>query len=101
MEALSSIAVQVIVVGIIGGQAVGVALKQAAMGQLLKISPVRSAVLGGGAILGSLFSGATGADPARRGAAGGALGGLLGDAVGGVGGGAILTAIAWRHLWVR
>lgn len=86
MEALLPIIVQVIT-GIIGGQAVGAALKQAAMGQLPKILAGAVGGVGGGAILGSLLGG--GADPATA----GAMGGLLGDAVGGAGGGAILTAI--------
>ena len=68
-----------------GGQAVGAALTQAAMGQLPKILSGAIGGVGGGAILGSLLGG----DPAT----GGALGGLLGDAIGGAGGGAILTAI--------
>ena len=84
MEALLPFIVQVIT-GIIGGQAVGAALTQAAMGQLPKILSGAIGGVGGGAILGSLLGG----DPATA----GALGGLLGDAIGGAGGGAILTAI--------
>ena len=69
MQALLPIIVQVIT-GVIGGQAVGAALKQAAMGQLPKI-------LGGAcrrrwrrAILGSLLGGGA-VDPAAAAAAAG------------------------------
>lgn len=86
MEALLPIIIQ-IVTGVIGGQAIGAAFTQAAMGQLPKILSGAIGGVGGGAILGSLLGG--GADPATA----GALSGVLGDAVGGVGGGAILTAI--------
>lgn len=80
MEALLPIIVQAIA-GIIGGQAVGAAFKQAAMGQLPKILSGLIGGVAGGAALSGLGGDAS------------ALGGLLGDAVGGVGGGAILTAI--------
>lgn len=79
MEALLPIIVQ-IVTGVIGGEAVGAAVKQAAMGHVGKILSGAIGGLGGGAILAGL-----GGD--------GALGGLLGDAVGGVVGGGVLTAI--------
>jgi hypothetical protein len=88
MEALLPIIIQV-VTGIIGGQAVGAAFKQAAMGQLPKILAGAVGGVGGGALLGSLLGGGAGMDPA----AGGAMGGLLGDVIGGAGGGAILTGI--------
>ena len=80
MDALLPIILQAIT-GIIGGQAVGSALKQVAMSQLPKIL---SGVIGG--VAGGSILSALGGDA-------GALGGMLGDAVGGVGGGAILTAI--------
>ena len=83
MDALLPIIVQAIT-GIIGGQAVGAAVKQAAMSQLPKILSGAIGGVAGCQILGSLMG-----DPATA----GALGGLLGDAVGGVAGGGILTAI--------
>ena len=80
MDAILPIIVQ-IVTGIIGGQAVGAALKQAAMSQLPKILSGAIGGIGGGQLLTMLGGDA------------GALSGMLGDAVGGLGGGAILTAI--------
>jgi hypothetical protein len=90
MEAILPIIIQ-IVTGIIGGQAVGAAVKQAAMGQLPKIISGALGGVGGAAILGSLLGGGT-VDPA---AAMGGLGGALNleNIVGGAGGGAILTGI--------
>jgi hypothetical protein len=75
-----------IITGVIGGQAVGAAMKNAAMTQLPKILAGGIGGIAGGQILTSLVGGA---DPATA----GALAGTLGDAIGGVGGGAILTAI--------
>lgn len=86
METLLPIIVQV-VTGIIGGQAVGAAVKQAAMSQLPKILSGAIGGVGGAAILGSLLGGGA-VDPA---AAAGALN--LNNILGGAGGGAILTAI--------
>ncbi len=83
MESILPIIVQ-IVTGIVGGQAVGAALKQAAMAQIPKILSGAIGGVGGAAILDMLAGG--GATP-------GALDGLLGDAIGGAGGGAILTAV--------
>ncbi len=83
MDALLPIIVQ-IVAGVIGGQAVGAALKQAAMSQLPKLISGAVGGVAGGQILAALLG-----DPATA----GALGGLAGDALGGVGGGAILTGI--------
>jgi hypothetical protein len=83
METLLPIVIQ-IVTGILGGQAVGAAVKQVAMSQLPKILSGGIGGLAGGTILGSILS-----DPAMASSAGG----LLSDAVGGAGGGAILTAI--------
>ena len=93
MEALLPIIVQV-VTGVIGGQAVGAAFKQAAMGQLAKILSGAIGGVGGAAILGSLLGGG-GIDPAAASAAVEGLGGALNlnNIVGGAGGGAILTAI--------
>ncbi len=90
METLLPIIVQ-IVTGIIGGQAVGAAVKQAAMGQLPKILSGAIGGVGGAAILGSLLGGG-GIDPA---AAVEGLGGALNlnNILGGAGGGAILTGI--------
>jgi hypothetical protein len=90
MEAILPIIIQ-IVTGIIGGQAVGAAVKQAAMGQLPKIISGALGGVGGAAILGSLLGGGA-VDPA---AAMGGLGGALNleNIVGGAGGGAILTVI--------
>jgi len=82
-NAIMAIVVQVIT-GIIGGQAVGAAIKQAAMSQLPKIISGAVGGVGGAWILDMLAGG--GATP-------GALDGLLGDAIGGAGGGAILTAV--------
>ncbi|MFK0690154.1 hypothetical protein ACFX5Q_18390 [Mesorhizobium sp. IMUNJ 23033] len=92
MNTLLPIIVQVIT-GIIGGQAVGAALKQAALGQLPKILGGAIGGVGGAAILGSLLGGGT-VDPATAAAAGG-LGSALNleNIVGGAGGGAILTGI--------
>ncbi|MFH1795114.1 MAG: hypothetical protein ABIK36_16145 [Pseudomonadota bacterium] len=88
MDALLPIIIQIIT-GIIGGQAVGAAIKQAAMGQLPKIISGAVGGVGGAAILGSLLGGAV--DPA---AAGGLASSLnIENIVGGAGGGAILTAI--------
>jgi hypothetical protein len=90
MNTLLPIIVQVIA-GIIGGQAVGAALKQAALGQLPKILAGAIGGVGGAAILGSLLGGGT-IDPA---AAANGLGSVLDlkNIVGGAGGGAILTGI--------
>ncbi len=85
MESLLPFIIQVIT-GILGGQAVGAAFSQAAMGQLPKILSGAIGGVGGGALLGSLLGGG---DPATA----GALGGVLSSAIGGAGGGAILTAI--------
>ncbi|MDG4882178.1 hypothetical protein [Mesorhizobium sp. WSM4884] len=87
---LVAIVVQVIA-GIIGGQAVGAALKQAAMGQLTKILGGAIGGVGGAAILGSLLGGGT-VDPAAAAAAAGSAFNLP-NLAGGVGGGAILTGI--------
>lgn len=87
METLLPIIVQA-VTGIIGGQAIGAALSQAAMGQLTKLLSGAVGGIAGGTLLGAALGGAAG-DPM----AGGGLGGLLGDAIGGAGGGAILTGI--------
>jgi hypothetical protein len=93
METLLPIIVQ-IVTGVIGGQAVGAAVKQAAMGQLPKILSGAIGGIGGAAILGSLLGGGA-VDPAAASAAvegaGHALN--LNNILGGVGGGAILTGI--------
>lgn len=88
MDALLPIIIQVIT-GIIGGQAVGAALKQAAMSQVVKIISGAVGGVGGAAILGSLLGGTV--DPA-------AVGGLASslnveNILGGAGGGAILTGI--------
>ncbi|MEW6634405.1 MAG: hypothetical protein AB1440_26310 [Pseudomonadota bacterium] len=90
MNTLLPIIVQVIT-GVIGGQAVGAALKTAAMGQLPKILGGAIGGVGGAAILGSLLGGG-GVDAA---AAAGGLGSAidLKNIVGGAGGGAILTGI--------
>jgi hypothetical protein len=69
-----------IVTGIIGGQAVGAAIKNAAMTQLPKILAGGIGGIAGGQILQHLGES-------------GALGGAWDHVVGGVGGGAILTAI--------
>jgi hypothetical protein len=93
MNTLLPIIVQVIT-GIIGGQAVGVALKNAAMGQLPKILGGAIGGVGGAAILGSLLGGGT-IDAAAAATAAGGLGSVLDlkNIVGGAGGGAILTGI--------
>jgi hypothetical protein len=93
METLLPIIVQIIT-GIIGGQAVGAAVKQAAMSQLPKILSGAIGGLGGAAILGSLMNGGS-IDPAAVANAASSLGSSLNlqNIVGGVGGGAILTAI--------
>lgn len=93
METLLPIIVQVIT-GIIGGQAVGAAVKQAAMSQLPKIISGAIGGVGGAAILGSLMSGGT-VDAGAVANAASSLGGSLNlqNIVGGVGGGAILTGI--------
>jgi len=70
MESALPIIVQVIT-GVVGGQAVGAALKTAAMGQLPKLLSGGIGGLAGGTILGSLLGGATGADPTSSGAMGG------------------------------
>ncbi|WFP78676.1 hypothetical protein [Mesorhizobium sp. WSM4906] len=90
---LVAIVIQVIT-GIIGGQAVGAALKQAALGQLPKILGGAIGGVGGAAILGSLLGGGT-VDAGAAAAAAGGLGSALNvqNIVGGAGGGAILTAI--------
>ena len=72
MNTLLPIIVQVIT-GIIGGQAVGAALKTAALGQLPKILGGAIGGVGGAAILGSLLGGGT-VDPAAAAAATGGLG---------------------------
>jgi hypothetical protein len=89
---LLAIVVQVIT-GVIGGQAVGAALKTAALGQLPKILGGAIGGVGGAAILGSLLGGTV--DPAAAAAAAGGLGSSLNlqNIVGGFGGGAILTGI--------
>lgn len=79
MEALLPIIIQV-VTGIIGGQAVGAALKQVDVSQVVKIISGAVGGVGGGVLLDML-------------AGGGALGGMAGDAIGGVAGGGVLTAI--------
>jgi len=83
MEALLPIIVQIIA-GVVGGEAVGASIKQAAMSHLPRIISGAIGGVAGGQILGALVG-----DPATA----GAMGGILGDAIGGVGGGAILTAI--------
>jgi hypothetical protein len=90
---LVAIVVQVIT-GVIGGQAVGAVLKQAAMGQLTKILGGAIGGVGGAAILGSLLGGGT-VDPAAAAAVTSGLGSSLNlqNILGGAGGGAILTAI--------
>jgi len=89
VDALLPIIIQ-IVTGVIGGQAVGAAFKQAALGQLPKLLSGAIGGVAGGQILGALLGGGAAATDA---ASGGALGGLLGDVIGGAGGGAILTGI--------
>lgn len=69
------------VAGVIGGQAVGAAFKNAAMSQVTKILAGAVGGVGGGALLSSM-----GGDT-------GALSGMLGHAVGGVAGGGILSAV--------
>lgn len=89
---LIALVVQVIA-GVVGGQAVGVALRNAAMGQLTKILGGAVGGVGGAAILGSLLGGT--ADPAAAATAAGGLGDTLNlkNLLGGAGGGAILTGI--------
>ena len=93
MNTLLPIIIQVIT-GIIGGQAVGAALKTAAMGQLPKILGGAIGGVGGAAILGSLLGGGA-VDPAAAAAATSGLGSALNlqNIIGGAGGGAILTGI--------
>ncbi|MEO5758187.1 MAG: hypothetical protein ABIQ51_15160 [Mesorhizobium sp.] len=93
MNTLLPIIVQVIT-GIIGGQAIGVALKNAAMGQLPKILGGAIGGVAGAAILGSLLGGGT-ITPDAAAAATSSLGSVLDlkNIVGGAGGGAILTGI--------
>lgn len=93
MNTLLPIIVQIIT-GIIGGQAVGAAIKQAAMGQLPKILSGAIGGVGGAAILGSLLGGG-GVDPSAVAAATDGIGSALNlnNIVGGAGGGAILTGI--------
>ena len=74
MNTLLPIIVQVIT-GIIGGQAVGAALKKAAMGQLPKILSGAIGGVGGAAILGSLLGGG------RRSGSGAAAASGLGSAL--------------------
>jgi hypothetical protein len=92
MNTLLPIIIQIIT-GIIGGQAVGAAIKTAAMGQLPKILGGAIGGVGGAAILGSLLG--HGVDPTAAAAATGGLGSALNlqNIVGGAGGGAILTGI--------
>ncbi|WP_214475022.1 hypothetical protein [Mesorhizobium sp. dw_380] len=92
MNTLLPIIIQIIT-GIIGGQAVGAAIKTAAMGQLPKIRGGAIGGVGGAAILGSLLG--HGVDPAAAAAATGGLGSALNlqNIIGGAGGGAILTGI--------
>lgn len=92
MESLLPIVVQIIT-GIIGGQAVGAVLKQAAMTQLPKILSGAIGGVAGGALLNSLMG--AGIDPAAVADAVGGMGSSLNipNIVGGAGGGAILTAI--------
>lgn len=80
MEALLPIIIQV-VTGIIGGQAVGAALKQVDVSQVVKIISGAIGGVGGGMLLDGLAGG------------GGAMGSMVGDAIGGVAGGGVLTAI--------
>ncbi|UCI09380.1 hypothetical protein [Mesorhizobium sp. B1-1-8] len=90
---LVAIVVQVIA-GVIGGQAIGVAFKQAAMGQLTKILGGAVGGVGGAWILGHLLGGGA-VDTAAATAAAGGLGSTLNlqNIIGGAGGGAILTGI--------
>lgn len=90
METLLPIIVQ-IVTGVIGGQAVGAAVKQAAMGQLPKILSGAIGGVGGAAILSSILGGGA-IDPAAAAAAAGSAFNLN-NILGGAGGGAILTGI--------
>ena len=90
MNTLLPIIIQVIT-GVIGGQAVGAALKQAALGQLPKILGGAIGGVGGAAILGSLLGGGT-VDPAAAATAAGSAFNVD-NLVGGAGGGAILTGI--------
>lgn len=92
MNTLLPIIVQIIT-GIIGGQAVGAAFKQAVVGQLPRILGGAIGGVGGAAILNSLMGGSI--DPAAVTDAVSGLGGSLNieNIVGGLGGGAILTGI--------
>lgn len=94
MNTLLPIIVQVIA-GVIGGQAIGVALKNAAMGQLTKVLGGAVGGVGGALILDKLLGGGGAVDPAAVAAAAGGLGSALNleNIVGGAGGGAILTGI--------
>ncbi len=94
METLLALIVQA-VTGIIGGQAVGAAFTQAAMGQLPKLLGGAIGGVGGAAILGQLLGGGAPVDPAAAATAAGGIGDVLNlnNIVGGAGGGAILTAI--------
>ena len=85
MDALLPLLIQ-IVTGVLGGQAIGAVLKQAAMGQLPKLLAGGIGGVAGGTLLSGLLGGA---DPA----AAGALGGMASDVIGGAGGGAILTGL--------
>ncbi|WP_378949521.1 hypothetical protein [Mesorhizobium sp. ANAO-SY3R2] len=68
MQSLLPIIIQ-IVTGIIGGQAIGAALQQAAMGQVTRLLAGGVGGIAGGQILGSLLG-----DPATAGALSGMLG---------------------------
>ena len=90
MNTLLPIIIQVIA-GVIGGQAIGVALKNAAIGQLPKILGGAIGGVGGAAILGQLLGGGA-VDPAAAATAAGSAFNVD-NLVGGAGGGAILTGI--------
>jgi hypothetical protein len=94
MNTLLPIIVQVIA-GVIGGQAISVALKQAAMGQLTKILGGAVGGVGGALILDKLLGGGGAIDTAAAAAATSGLGSALNlnNIIGGAGGGAILTGI--------
>lgn len=91
---LIAIVVQVIA-GVVGGQAIGVALKNAAMGQLTKILGGAIGGVGGALILDKLLGGGGTVDANAVAAATGGLGSALNieNILGGAGGGAILTGI--------
>ncbi|MER9233155.1 hypothetical protein NKI56_13820 [Mesorhizobium sp. M0622] len=92
MNTLLPIIIQVIT-GVIGGQAVGAALKTAAIGQLPKILGGAVGGVGGAAILNSLLGGGA-VDPSAAATAAGAGSALnIPNIIGGAGGGAILTGI--------